>query len=676
MKNYKPSKEFVFSVFLIFSSFLILQNLIIPDIANKNLTANTSNYSKSPVVVSKNTKSNSVSNFCDKVYMSGGHSASYYNDFYGFDIDNGWQTLFPEAPFGGRGYPVFLTFQDKVWVIGGRGNNGHLNDVWSFDGISWTQFDHDLNTDGIQNAPWPARAHFTGVVFDGKIWIFGGGQNGVGYNDVWSFDGVSWTQFDHDLNTDGIQNAPWSARNGHKVVVFEDKIWMFSKISGDNLNDVWSFDGVSWTQFDHDLNTGGIQGPPMTTSHWEPILNVFNNKIWLMGGWNGVGSNEVWSFDGISWTQFDHDLNTDGIQNAPWSPRWEFADVLYDDKLWIMAGSSPFKNDVWSFDGISWTQFDHDLNTDGIQNAPWPARDGLMALYVDCDEVDFEESEPDILITKEVDEVQNGQATYEISISNVGNVPVTNIQAFDQLPPGVSYVSHTNPPGTSLEILPGGNISIGSASMGIGETLYFTVTVNVEVGSCDYFVNTINVSMDEEDVNMDNNTSSAELRVGEGVVGKTRLNDFDRTITPCISDFSVSKTVKKKAKDGKTISYEITVSNLGPNTRNFTLEDQLSPYFDYVFGYSSNPNIELLYDSNYHSVSSNGPLNVGDSITFILTVYINNSIPKGVIGILNTANVSGVNTIDSNLTNNSSSVLVENPKNTNKVPFLGLLDNI
>ncbi len=39
MNKYKPSKEFVFSVFLVFSSFLILQNLIIPDIVNKDLTA-------------------------------------------------------------------------------------------------------------------------------------------------------------------------------------------------------------------------------------------------------------------------------------------------------------------------------------------------------------------------------------------------------------------------------------------------------------------------------------------------------------------------------------------------------------------------------------------------------------------------------------------------------------
>lgn len=97
---------------------------------------------------------------------------------------------------------------------------------------------------------------------------------------------------------------------------------------------------------------------------------VFNNKMWVIGGYNGDGTlnggtdffNDVWSStDGINWT-----LET---ANAAFSARYDHTSVVFDNKLWVIGGkaydapgrasNAPFKdlNDVWSStDGVNWTQ--------------------------------------------------------------------------------------------------------------------------------------------------------------------------------------------------------------------------------------------------------------------------------------------------------------------------------
>lgn len=105
---------------------------------------------------------------------------------------------------------------------------------------------------------------------------------------------------------------------------------------------------------------------------------VFNNKIWVIGGYDGNGVinggvdfyNEVWSSsDGVSWT-----LET----NAPgFIPRYDHASIVFDNKIWVIGGkgfdvpgraaNAPFEelNDVWnSLDGVNWTQVTDDAPFD------------------------------------------------------------------------------------------------------------------------------------------------------------------------------------------------------------------------------------------------------------------------------------------------------------------------
>lgn len=96
---------------------------------------------------------------------------------------------------------------------------------------------------------------------------------------------------------------------------------------------------------------------------------VYQNKMWLLGGWNpngvfpnGPTTNEVWnSADGIHWLLVKPDTATS------WEPRHMAGWVVFDNKMWILGGDDElghYQYDVWnSSDGVNWTQV--------TANAPW-----------------------------------------------------------------------------------------------------------------------------------------------------------------------------------------------------------------------------------------------------------------------------------------------------------------
>jgi len=101
-----------------------------------------------------------------------------------------WESATLNAPWSKRDAHTALVFNDKIWLFGGVGGSSpdytqNKGDIWvSDDGESWTLI--------TENASWgPKRAH-TSVVFQGKMWILGGVGNGERYkNDVWrSNDGI------------------------------------------------------------------------------------------------------------------------------------------------------------------------------------------------------------------------------------------------------------------------------------------------------------------------------------------------------------------------------------------------------------------------------------------------------------------------------------------------------
>ncbi|MEX0643596.1 MAG: hypothetical protein WD468_12910 [Pirellulales bacterium] len=199
------------------------------------------------------------------------------------------------------------------------------------------------------------------VVFNNRMWIMGGWYDSnttTELRDVWnSEDGVNWTRV--------TERAPWTHPQHPVSLVFDNKMWMLGGFQGgrlpggDQSNDVWwSTDGVSWTC-------------ACAAAPWKPRFSaggaVFNGKMWILGGSQFVNGatnntatafNDVWnSSNGVNWIRV--------VEHAPWSARGYQRVLVYENKLWLLGGGNyrtptdkiVANNDVWSSsDGVNWTR--------------------------------------------------------------------------------------------------------------------------------------------------------------------------------------------------------------------------------------------------------------------------------------------------------------------------------
>lgn len=241
-----------------------------------------------------------------------------------------WTGKVSDAPFGPRLFPAVAVFSDHLWVIGGSGESGPTNDVWSStDGKNWT-----LETGHAGFSPiWYHKV----AVFNNRLWVIGGN------NDIWSSaDGKNWT-----LET---QQAAFGKRANPGVAVFKDRLWVIGGYGESGpTNDVWSSaDGKDWT-----LETKDTGFSP----RWGHAVTTMNNHLWVIGG---SYTHDVWfSENGKNWTLVTAD--------APFEPVDFRTVTVYNNTLWLIGGSSyppplvtskPYAfsfNDVWSSsDGKNW----------------------------------------------------------------------------------------------------------------------------------------------------------------------------------------------------------------------------------------------------------------------------------------------------------------------------------
>jgi len=252
---------------------------------------------------------------------------------------NDWEKI-TNNPWKSRGHHQTLVFQDKIWLIGGVTIGTDISKK------NQLFINHSLACDDCEGSPWANR--------------------GLNLNDVWySTDGINWTQ--------ATSSAQWSPRRGHTSVVYDNKMWIIGgagiKSWDDNLNDVWySTDGINWTQ-------------ATSSAQWNKrsfhSSVVFNNQMWLIGGWGGWGRNynDVWySTDGVEWKK----------NSTNWKPRWGHAVTVHGNKIWLIGGNIHSKNneeknnigdsnDVWySTDGVEWTKLKKDI--------PWEPRRAFTSL--------------------------------------------------------------------------------------------------------------------------------------------------------------------------------------------------------------------------------------------------------------------------------------------------------
>lgn len=286
------------------------------------------------------------SRFCSVTYNSRvwviggifniGPASTTAQTWYSFDGTT-WTKASDNAPNAtGRFGQTCVVFASKIWLIGGTGSSV-LNDVWSTsDGITWTQ--------ETTNAGWPARQNHTATVYNNRIWVMGGANGGTRYNDVWSsLDGITWTQ--------ATANAAWSARSHLASTADLTKLYI---LGGQTCSD-GSCSSNSAFLGDVYSSTDGITWSPVTiTPPWggrsKHAITYMNGAFYISGGtkYTGGAYSDMWSSsDGLNWTQQNGNAVWAGTGANP--HRYDHQMLNMGNQIYILGGNrSGFEaNDVW-----------------------------------------------------------------------------------------------------------------------------------------------------------------------------------------------------------------------------------------------------------------------------------------------------------------------------------------
>ena len=263
-----------------------------------------------------------------------------------------WNRVAEHAAWQPRDSQGELVFDDRMWIFGGWFNSYEAppRDVWSSaNGKDW-----QLVT---QSAPWLHSDLSMSITFKNRMWFMGGWYNGrlpghSASDSVWSStNGKDWKR--------ETEHAGWSPRLASAVVEFQGKMWILGGTEnyyfGDESslkNDVWcTDDGKTWTKV-------------TKNAKWAPRAYhqaaVLNDRIYVFGGGNYVPEyqafNDVWSSaDGVEWRR--------ETAAASWNPRLWFSSAVYRDHMWVVGGWSkePSQNwgDVWySKNGRDWKKLE------------------------------------------------------------------------------------------------------------------------------------------------------------------------------------------------------------------------------------------------------------------------------------------------------------------------------
>lgn len=191
---------------------------------------------------------------------------------------------------------------DNMYVFGGQsGQSGgtRMNDLWKFDGSSWTE----MTTDGAVGSP-PQRSQ-AGVTWDfaiNKLVVFGGYDNtGAVLDDVWTWDPTT--------NTWANMMPPAGPSARRFVAMTYDpntsSVVMFGGLdaSGAHLNDTWILIGGStWIQM------APTTVPPERRQHHLVTRNDFGDVL-MCGGQNASQpaptkwKRDTWIWDGSDWSE-------------------------------------------------------------------------------------------------------------------------------------------------------------------------------------------------------------------------------------------------------------------------------------------------------------------------------------------------------------------------------------
>lgn len=268
----------------------------------------------------------------EKMYIIGGEDVSYLNQVYESEDGVGWTSLQQANPFTPRSNHLTLVYDNKVWIICGEGVLTKSDIFYSSDLKNWYQ--------AVTMTALGYRTGHSGCVFNPgsgeKMYVTGGFKDGNLVADVFSSaDGINWTEL--------TSSASFGSRYGHRVCVFDNKIWLTGGIDnygGNCKNDVWySINGIDWIN----VTSNAAFSPRYYHAMFEA-----NGKLWIIGGADSgnIPIEDCWySEDGLNWIK-----TSDNTRLA----RYRAGGLFYSGKMWLIGGITKYNDSygnevLWSY---------------------------------------------------------------------------------------------------------------------------------------------------------------------------------------------------------------------------------------------------------------------------------------------------------------------------------------
>jgi N-acetylneuraminic acid mutarotase len=225
----------------------------------------------------------------------------------------------------------------RLLLFGGRTETGTENDLWSYDGKSWTK---------INTSASPVARQLGLMAFDkrnAQFVLFGGmdtQKNPLG--DTWILKNDQWTQLD----------AKGPVPRASACATYDDALGAVV-IYGGYINNAaskefWEFKDGAW----HDLTQES--GP--VRIHASLTYDPAKRRLLMFGGFGEQGrTNELWQYADNRWTQLS-------VAEATPAPRAEHRSVFIPGKgLFVFGGvigpdpnTRNRGNDTWLYDAKSW----------------------------------------------------------------------------------------------------------------------------------------------------------------------------------------------------------------------------------------------------------------------------------------------------------------------------------
>lgn len=289
--------------------------------------------------------------------------------------------LTTKAPYEWRDGARLHFFKNKYWMLGGWtvaprkswDGDDTTNEIWSStDLVSWTLERKHVSNPTMKgpDARWTRRHCFGSVIFKDAIWVIGRDHiASAPILDVWrSKDAVNWECL--------MPEGPMSRKRMPLVTTYAGAI----HVLGGELEEMGkprvstpdhfrSSDGLNWEK---------LPDMPFVRSSGGAV--EIDGMLLVLGGNSGatgvgnrpVRNNDVWAWNGAKWQR--------QIEHAPWPPMMWMDVVVYDRKVWVLAGRKSDEPGAQGDSSGAWYSVDAGKSWTHVA-APWPPThaDGVEA---------------------------------------------------------------------------------------------------------------------------------------------------------------------------------------------------------------------------------------------------------------------------------------------------------